>query len=78
MAALPLNPHFTLQQKIDQLEREIERISAKFPEEGDQSNVTTDEIFALCAHKLMLKDLYHLKSQGKTEWCPSLLSLIHI
>ena len=68
MAALPLNAHFTLQQKIDQLEREIDRITAKFM---NQTNVTTDEIFALCAHKLMLKDLYHLKSQGKTQWCPS-------
>ena len=72
MAALPLHPHLTLQQKINQLEAEIKRISAKFPEEGDQSNVSTDEVFALCAHKLMLKDLYRLKAQEKTEWCPSL------
>ena len=67
MAALSLNPHFTLQQKIDQLEREIDRITVKLINQ----TVTTDEIFALCAHKLMLKDLYHLKSQGKTQWCPS-------
>ena len=71
MAALPLHPHLTLQQKINQLEAEIKRISAKFPEEGDQSNVTTDEVFALCAAQIMLKDLYCLKAQGKTAWCPT-------
>ena len=58
MAAL--NPHLTLQQKLNQLEGEIERISSKLLD----SNATTDEVFALCAAQIMLKDLYRLKAQG--------------
>ena len=66
-----LNPHLTLQQKINQLEAEIQCISSKFPAEGENSTVTTDEVFALCTAQIMLKDLYLLKAQGKTAWCPT-------
>ena len=48
MAAM--NPNLTLQEKIDELEADIQRISAKFPAVGQISTVTTEEIFKLISN----------------------------
>ena len=69
MAAM--NPYLTLQEKIDELEADIQRISDKFPAVGQISTVTTEEIFKFCAAQIMLKDLLRLKAKGETEWYPT-------
>ena len=73
MATLPLNPHYTVIQKIQQLENEVDRIIVKVINQ----TVTTDETFALYCHKLLLQDLYLLRAQGKTEWYPE-EEIVHI
>ena len=62
-----MNPHLTLQEKIDELQADIQRISDKFPAVGQPSTVTTEEIFQLCAKQLMLKDLIAIKAKGGTH-----------
>ena len=66
-----MNPHLTLQEKIEELQAVIQWISDKFPAVGQISTVTTEEIFQLCAAQIMLKDLLHLKAKGETEWYPT-------
>ena len=69
MAAM--NPNLTLEEKIEELKADIQRISNKFPAVGEPSTVTVEEIFELCAKQLMLKDLLVIKAKGGTQWYPN-------
>ena len=49
-----MNPNLTIDEKIEELEADIQRISNKFLALGEPSQVAIEEIFKLCAKQLML------------------------
>ena len=60
-----------LQQKIDDIKQDIAVIEAKFAVPvGQPSNVTTAEVFELCALKIQLRDLLAIQAAGGTTWVP--------
>ena len=65
-----MNPNLTIDEKIEDLKADIQRIRHKFPAHGEPSQVTVEEVFELCCKQKMLRDLTKIKSQGRTTWYP--------